>query len=269
MKIVEFRVIVPVDVNQYSIGNLYMNMQYAKDEKKGNEGIEIKENKPYERDNEKGQYTYKIYHIKSQIPGFIRWAVPDKYLHFHEVSYNSYPHYDTQFTVPGMGKDFVLKLESQHLDYTSGMEIPDNCLSLTQEELAERKIVYLNIINGEPVAEPKNDIHGFVCPEAGINEPIEDNEPYNPNGPPAWTKNFKGKMTLCVKLVRFEFHWRGLQSAVERFVINSVYPGVFTNSHRIMMKSLKDWCNMTMDDIRNYENGVQRDLNNSGTFEQE
>jgi len=32
-------------------------------------GVEIIENKPYESDNEKGQYTLKVYHVDERLPG--------------------------------------------------------------------------------------------------------------------------------------------------------------------------------------------------------
>lgn len=40
------------------------------------------------------------------------------YLHFHEESYNSFPHVLTTYNGPGIGKDFSLELESQYIRYT-------------------------------------------------------------------------------------------------------------------------------------------------------
>ena len=149
MRILEFRIIVPTNIEKYSIGNRYMNYLYVIDEKNGNEGIEIVKNEPYEKGDEKGRFTHKIYHIKSKIPGFIRWAIPDKYMHFHEESYNSYPHFLTTYKMPGMGDDFMLSIESQHIKYTTGMEIPDNIIGLDENDLKMRKIVYIDLINGQ------------------------------------------------------------------------------------------------------------------------
>eukprot|EP00694_Reclinomonas_americana_P004856 EC793162.1.p1 GENE.EC793162.1~~EC793162.1.p1 ORF type:complete len:117 (+),score=34.91 EC793162.1:250-600(+) len=33
---------------------------------------------------EKGQYTEKIYHIASRVPGWIRWAIPGRWMQLHE-----------------------------------------------------------------------------------------------------------------------------------------------------------------------------------------
>ena len=44
MKIYEYRVIVPVNIDKYQIGNRYMNLQYVKDEAGAGEGIELVKN---------------------------------------------------------------------------------------------------------------------------------------------------------------------------------------------------------------------------------
>lgn len=259
MRIIEFRIIIPTNIDKYAIGNRYMNYLYVLSEKNGNEGIEIVKNEPFENGEERGQYTHKIYHIKSKIPGFIRWAVPDKYMHFHEKSYNSYPHFRTSYEMPGMGEDFQLSIESQHIRYENGMEIPDNYIGLTEEELKQRKIVYIDIINGQPAADPPEvDMHGFTCPEAGINDPIDSKEKYNEAQIPPWTKTYGGEMMMSIKVVKFNFKWRGLQTAIEKYVGNTAYPGIFANSHRKLMASCKDWYKLTMDDILRIEDEVAR-----------
>ena len=49
---------------QYQVGQLYSVAEASKNETGGGEGIEVQENKPYEDENGKGQYTYKIYHLQ-------------------------------------------------------------------------------------------------------------------------------------------------------------------------------------------------------------
>lgn len=124
MKIYEYRVIVPVNIKKYQIGNRYMNLQYVNDEAGGGEGIELVKNEKYSKENESGQYTYKIFHVKSKIPSFIRLALPEKYLHFNEESWNAFPHYYTVDFIPAMGYIFIINVESQHIPYKSGMEFP-------------------------------------------------------------------------------------------------------------------------------------------------
>ena len=262
MRILEFRIIVPTNIEKYAIGNRYMNYLYVIDEKNGNEGIEIVKNEPYEKGDEKGRFTHKIYHIKSKIPGFIRLAIPDKYMHFHDESFNSYPLFLTTYKMPGMGDDFMLSIESQHIKYTTGMEIPDNIIGLDENDLKMRKIVYIDLINGQPAADPPEvDMHGYTCPEAGITEPIDSKEKYDPSRIPPWTNDYKGEMIMCIKVVKFNFKWRGLQTSIEKYVGNTAYPGIFANSHRKLMASCKDWYKLTMDDILRIEEEVAQNQN--------
>ncbi|XP_035230208.1 phosphatidylinositol transfer protein beta isoform-like [Stegodyphus dumicola] len=69
MIIKEFRVILPITVEEYQVGQLYSVAEASKNETGGGEGIEVLKNEPFEnvpllggRFN-KGQYTYKIYHL--------------------------------------------------------------------------------------------------------------------------------------------------------------------------------------------------------------
>jgi len=246
-----------------------MCAQRTRQESGGGEGIEILKNEPYEKeDGERGQFTHKVMHFKSRVPGFIRWAIPDKYLHLSELSHNSYPHFHTLYEMPGMGEDFYLLVDSRHVEYTRENGVDDNLIGLTPEELAIRRVEYLDIVNGKPKPDkPERDMHGFVCPEAGVMNPLEA-----PRGiedltkPPEWTEHYNGPMMICVKVVKFHFHWRGLQTAVEKFALDNVFHNVFLDAHRDLMSWAKEWYPMTMEQIRELEARVQEEQRNQ-TFE--
>ncbi|ROT77006.1 putative phosphatidylinositol transfer protein beta isoform isoform X1 [Penaeus vannamei] len=98
MLIKEFRVILPVTVEEYQVAQLYSVAEASKNETGGGEGIEVLKNEPF--DNYpllggkycKGQYTYKIYHLKSKVPAFIRLLAPEGSLEVHEEAWNAYPY---------------------------------------------------------------------------------------------------------------------------------------------------------------------------------
>lgn len=46
-----------------------------------------------------GQYTYKIYHLASKVPAFIRLLAPKGSLEVHEEAWNAYPYCRTVITV--------------------------------------------------------------------------------------------------------------------------------------------------------------------------
>lgn len=99
----------------------------SKNETGGGEGIEVLKNEPFsnhpllgkyyisfkkkKRKNcinfilssggkySSGQYTYKIYHLASKVPAFIRLLAPKGSLEIHEEAWNAYPYCKTVITV--------------------------------------------------------------------------------------------------------------------------------------------------------------------------
>lgn len=268
MKIYEYRVIVPVNIEKYQIGNRYMNLQYVKDDSVSGEGIELVKNEKYTKGNESGQYTYKIFHVSSKIPSFIRWALPEKYLHFHEESWNSFPHYYTVDFIPALGENFVLNVESQHIPYKNGMEFPENALNLSKDELDKRKIFYCDIVNGD-VSDDKIDLNGFECKEANIQKLNGKKGSWKADEVPEWTKNYDGEMICCIKVVKFHFKYYGLQGTVENMLTNKNYPKIFTESHRKLISSAKEWYHLTEENILALENEAKSKQNNDDKFEKD
>ncbi|OHT04273.1 Phosphatidylinositol transfer protein beta isoform [Tritrichomonas foetus] len=252
MKLIEFRIMMPISLDRFPAAKAYMVHGYVKNSSGGGEGIEIVKNgEPYNENGEKGTLNYKIYHVKSQIPGFIRWAVPDRYLHFNEKSYNSYPHCKSLLRVPALKDDFILDVESQHIIYTNKMEFPSNYMDMTDEELKMREVIYIDILNGNPYpdSDPNLDLSNFICPEAGFNTPLTSPPGYNPNAPPKWTETFNGPMICVIKVLKFHFKWWGIQTGAENLVAHTFYPKLFTESHRKIVAHMKDWYALTDEDL--------------------
>lgn len=301
MKIYEYRIIVPISLARYAIGNRYMTLEYVKSETKNGEGIEIVKNEEFDGTNtgntgitgKKELHSYKIYHLKSKIPAFVRWAVPDKYLHFHENSYNCFPHFLTTYQVPGMGKDFQLQIESQHVEFSCSNNLlanfPKNATNLSEADLKKRKVIWLDILNGIPKNSEFN-LKDFKCDAAGLDftssefsSKFEDNssqvdenvdeDSTEGNGieskPPEWTKNYKGEMVCAIKVVKFQFKWFGLQTAVEKQVTHTVYPKMFTEAHRRLIYTMNDWYDLTLDDIQRLETNAMNEQRETQNFDQE
>ena len=268
MKIYEFRIILPISVEKYNIANRYMTAKRTRETASNGEGLEIIKNEPFQKGDEKGQYTYKIMHFKSKIPPAIRWAFPDKYLHAHEKSYNAYPHFYTTYEQPGMGKNFYFLVESKHIPYTTEEGVPDNLLGLNEDELKIRKVIYLDIVNSKPKPEKKEwDLHNFECQEAGINRLETPENKCDESKPPEWTTHYKGTMMVAVKVIKFRFHLFGVQTIAEAFA-KTVNHDVFLDSHRAMFCWAKEWYKLNLDDIKRIESEVQQEQK-SMTFERD
>ena len=94
-------------VEEYKIAQLYSVAEVSKNETGGGEGVEVLKNEPYtghpllgDQFNE-GQYTYKVYHLASKVPQFIRMITPKGSLEIHEEAYNAYPYSKTVLSMPG------------------------------------------------------------------------------------------------------------------------------------------------------------------------
>lgn len=90
---------------QYQVAQLFSVAEASKDNTGGGEGIEVLKNEPFTNYNllggkyNAGQYTYKIYHLASKVPAFIRLLAPKGSLEIHEEAWNAYPYCKTVISV--------------------------------------------------------------------------------------------------------------------------------------------------------------------------
>merc|ERR1711962_1655930 len=151
MIIKEFRVILPLTVEEYQVAQLYSVAEASKNETGGGEGIEVQKNEPFDNypllggKYNKGQYTYKIYHLKSKVPGFIRLLAPEGSMEIHEEAWNAYPYCRTVISNPGYMKDsFCIAVETLHAEGYGELE---NAHELTGDKLKQREVVTIDIGN--------------------------------------------------------------------------------------------------------------------------
>ncbi|KAK0154349.1 Phosphatidylinositol transfer protein beta isoform [Merluccius polli] len=209
---------------QYQVGQLYSVAEASKNETGGGEGIEVLKNEPYEMEcGEKGQFTHKIYHLKSKVPGF-----------------NEY-----------MKDDFMIKIETWHKPDMGTLE---NVHDWNDIDWKEVEVVPIDIANRESVAagdyKPEEDPAVFHSEKTG-------------RGPlgPDWKNELKSDCPyMCAyKLVTVKFKWWGLTTKVENF-IHRQERRIFTNFHRQLFCWIDSWIELTMEDIRRMEEETQREL---------
>ena len=150
MLITEFRIILPLTVEEYQIAQLFSTAQASKQNTGGGEGVQILQNEPFTKPESeaflgkynKGQYTKKIYHLGSRVPGWIRVLFKDSTLSMHEEAWNAYPYCKTVVTNPYMKQDMLIEISSLHLADRGESENPHQ---LEGDDLRKRTIVYINI----------------------------------------------------------------------------------------------------------------------------
>lgn len=235
------------------MGQLYAVAEASKNETGGGEGVEVIENKPYEKDGEKGQYTHKIYHLQSKVPSFISVLAPKGSLVVHEEAWNAYPYCRTILTNEYMKDKFMVKIETWH---KPDMGDQDNVHGLDQSTWEEVEVVKIDIADRSSVSSkdynPEYDPAIFKSEKTG-------------RGPlgPDWMKELRDNPNcphMCAyKLVSVEFKWRGIQNKVEG-LIQKVEKRLFTNFHRQLFCWIDKWIHLTMDDIRRMEEETKKEL---------
>lgn len=260
MKIVEFRIFMPIKLERCRMASKYAVNKQTKVNTGGGDGFEIIDAKDVVENGRPGRYVYRILHCKNKIPSMIRWAVSDKFCHIHEHNHNSFPHYSADFSIPAMGDCFLMHTETDHYEYHHGKEIPDNLTNMSETDLKSREIYYLDILNGPASKKKDLDLHGFTCPEIGFNEELSATRGKSDDTKiPEWVHNYNGPLVLIVKTVKFQLKWKGIQSMTERIVGKTWYH-VYLDSHRSMLKWGTEWYNLNDEEIHQIEKETKADL---------
>lgn len=136
MLLKEYRICLPLTVAEYRIAQLYMIQKKSREESTGRgSGVEILKNEPYENGpGGKGQYTFKIYHVGSHLPGWLRNLLPSSALRVEEEAWNAYPYTRTIYKVPFVEK-LTLDIETHYFD-DGGQQ--DDVFQLSAEEKKAR-----------------------------------------------------------------------------------------------------------------------------------
>uniref|UniRef100_A0A3P9NQ11 Phosphatidylinositol transfer protein beta isoform n=1 Tax=Poecilia reticulata TaxID=8081 RepID=A0A3P9NQ11_POERE len=246
-------------VFQYQVGQLFSVAEASKNETGGGEGIEVLKNEPYEKDGERGQYTHKIYHLNSKVPGFVRLIAPEGSLVFHEEAWNAYPYCRTsefpsslQFN-EYMKDGFFIQIETWH---KPDMGTQENVHKVDSSIWKNVAVVPIDIADRSQVSpadyKPDEDPANFKSVKTGRG-PLE----------PTWKQDLESTTDcpkMCAyKLVTVKFKWWGLQTKVENF-IHEQEKRIFTNFHRQLFCWIDRWVDLNMDDIRRMEAETQKEL---------
>ncbi|KAM4627078.1 phosphatidylinositol transfer protein beta isoform-like [Polymixia lowei] len=252
MLIREFRIVLPISVEEYQVGQLYCVAEASKNETGGGDGVEVIKNEPYEKDGEKGQYTYKIYHLQNKVPEFVRLLAPKRALEVHEEAWNAYPYCRTILTNEYMKGNFIIKIETWH---KPDMGEQDNVHELDADTLDKTEVIHIDIADRRQVTKdykPDEDPATFTSTKTSRG-------PLGPDWKKELSENSSCPHMCAYKLVTVKFKWFGLQNKVEN-IIQREEKRLFTNFHRQLFCWIDKWIDLTMDDIRRMEEETQKEL---------
>ncbi|GFN94445.1 membrane-associated phosphatidylinositol transfer protein 2 [Plakobranchus ocellatus] len=263
MLIKEYRISLPMSVEEYRIAQLYMIQRKSREESHGTEsGVEIIENKPYSNGpGGSGQYTYKIYHIGSHLPGWFRAILPKSALRVEEEAWNAYPYTKTRFKCPFIEK-FLLEVETKYINDAGDT---DGVFNLSKSEKAQTVVDYIDIVKDGVTGhdyKKEEDPKLFVSTKTGRG-PLSDDW-RNEYGQAI--KTGKGgdcgagqvkEMMTAYKLCRVEFKYWGMQNKIERFIHDVALRKTMLRAHRQAWAWQDEYYGLTLDDIRALERETQ------------
>lgn len=255
MLIKEFRVVLPLTVEEYQIGQLFSVAEASKNETGGGEGVEIVRNEPFD-DPEilgskypSGQYTFKIYHFKSKVPKLLNMILPSGTTEVHEHAWNAYPYCRTILTNPSFMKDnFVIKVETVH---APDRGIQENVHCLPADLLRKRQIQLIDIANGQvhPRDYKSHEDPKLFTSQATKRGPLNTSD---------WIETCEPVM-CAYKLITVEFKWFGFQGRTEAYIMGQ-QQRLIMNFHRQLWCTIDRWNGLTMQQIRALEAETQRQL---------
>lgn len=261
MLIKEYRIPLPLTVEEYRIAQLYMIAKKSRDESKGHgSGVEIIVNEPYQNGpgGKGGQYTRKIYHVGSHLPGWIKSLLPKSALTVEEEAWNAYPYTKTRYTCPFVEK-FSLEIETY---YFGDNGFQDNVFKLSGSDLSNRIVDVIDIVKDQLTGADyvvEEDPTRFMSEKTGRGPLDEEwlveywNEVRGKTQPTA-----KNMSLMCAyKLCRVEFRYWGMQTKLEKFIHDTALRKTMVRAHRQAWAWQDEWHGLTMDDIREIERQTQ------------
>ncbi|NXG64177.1 PITC1 protein, partial [Hemiprocne comata] len=253
---------------QYRVGQLYTISKHSHQESEKGEGVEVVKNEPHEDPvHGPGQFTEKRVHLSSKLPSWAR-AVTPRIFYVTEKAWNYYPYTITgilgdgfplgvgvpwgQLTPPTPPQCSFLPKFSIYIE----TKYEDNCgdsenIFCSDKILGDHEVSFLDIAFDE-------------IPERyyrSLEDPRFFSSAKTGRGPlrEGWRQHTQPIM-CSYKLVSVKFEVWGLQTRVEQFV-HKVIRDILLIGHRQAFAWVDEWCGMTMEEVRRYEQETQEATN--------
>ncbi|XP_065659402.1 cytoplasmic phosphatidylinositol transfer protein 1 isoform X3 [Hydra vulgaris] len=243
----EYRICMPITVEEYQVGQLYMINKHSHEQSEKGEGVEVLVNEPsnHEKYGE-GRFTEKRVHLNSKLPSWIQSYVP-KIFYVTEKAWNYYPYTITEYNCSFLPR-FSIVVKT---GYKNDNGCTENFLELEGKELESREIVHMDIAFDELPEKhyKKEEDCRYFKSKKTDRGPLEQ----------GWRMNTVPIM-CSYKLVTVEFNVWGLAWRVENFVHNAI-KDILLLGHRQAFAWIDDWFDMTLDDVRQYEKHMQEETN--------
>ncbi|XP_072535170.1 LOW QUALITY PROTEIN: cytoplasmic phosphatidylinositol transfer protein 1b [Salminus brasiliensis] len=240
----EYRICMPLTVEEYKIGQLYMISKHSHEQSGGGEGVEVVRN---EADTHpeygRGQVTEKRIYLNSKLPSWMRKFVP-MIFYVTETAWNFYPYTVTEYSCSFLPR-LNIRIETR-FENDNGSN--DNVFG--DGATPQNSVCYLDILS-DPIPDKTykktEDLSRWVSKSTGRG-PLLD----------GWREQ-RQPIMCSYKRVQCSFEVYGFQGRTEEFIHKNIRD-ILLVGHRQAV-AWDRWAGMSLDEVREFEKKLQQETN--------
>ncbi|XP_059920335.1 cytoplasmic phosphatidylinositol transfer protein 1b [Gadus macrocephalus] len=245
MLLKEYRICMPLTVEEYRIGQLYMISKHSCEQSDGGEGVEVVQNEPeLHPQHGPGQVTEKRIYLSSKLPSWAKSFVP-RFFYVTEKAWNFYPYTITEYSVSFLPK-FSIRIDTK-FENNNGQ----NANVFGDQPTPEESVCFLDILT-DPIPEKNykesEDLSRWQSDKTGRG-PLEE----------GWRASAEPIM-CSYKRVSCSFEVFGVQGRTEEFIHKNIRD-ILLVGHRQAVAWIDEWHGMSLDQVREYERLLQEETN--------
>ncbi|XP_062255469.1 cytoplasmic phosphatidylinositol transfer protein 1b [Platichthys flesus] len=245
MLVKEYRICMPLTVDEYKIGQLYMISKHCCEQSGGGEGVEVVRNESnVHPQHGTGQVTEKRIYLSSKLPSWVQAFVP-RIFYVTEKAWNFYPYTITEYSLSFLPK-FSIRIETR-FENNNG----DNDNVFGDTPTPAESVSFLDILS-DPIPEKhykeEEDLSRWQSNKTGRG-PLEE----------SWRDDHKPIM-CSYKKVQCSFEVYGFQTRTEEFIHRNIRD-ILLVGHRQAVAWVDEWHGLSLDEVREYEQMMQEKTN--------
>ncbi|KAM4567766.1 cytoplasmic phosphatidylinositol transfer protein 1b [Fundulus diaphanus] len=241
----EYRICMPLTVEEYKIGQLYMISKHSSEQSGGGEGVEVVRNEPDTHPQHgPGQLTEKRIYLSSKLPTWIKAFVP-RIFYVTEKAWNFYPYTITEYSVSFIPK-FSIRIETR-FENNNG----SNNNVFGDSPTPAENICFLDILSDHIPEKHYKASEDLSCWRSNKTN----------RGPlkPGWRDNHSPIM-CSYKKVQCSFEVYGFQTKTEDFMHKTI-KDILLVGHRQAVAWIDEWHGLTLEEVRKYEKAMEENTN--------
>jgi hypothetical protein len=240
MLIKEYRIPMPLSLEEYQKGLLYMIVKASEEESISGVPMKVLKNEEFDNHLGKGIYTHRQIFIVNRIPEWGRKILMGNAdsLCIEERSWNAFPNIKTIYTCPLFSQQrFEIVVETRHVADSGST---NNAHNLPRNVLKNRIVDYIDI------AFDAVDPRYYKLQE----DPLYFHSKLTGRGPlkEKWEQVTQPIM-CCYKLVSVNFSLWGLRTKMEN-LIHDVMRSIYLTTHRQCFCWIDEWFDLSIERIR-------------------